>query len=135
MRWREELRLLPEEMRRTIQYHDWKASWWLTRAELRSDKVDAALAEGLRAYASRQASIQRGLGERAATLWQKTKSTVAPLSQRLANPSSTADDDDDLRSVDGDALEEDDDGEDEDNDGVQEPDESEAVLAYMELDL
>lgn len=27
MRWTEELNLLPEEMRRTIAYHRWKADW------------------------------------------------------------------------------------------------------------
>lgn len=138
MRWREELRLLPEEMRRTIQYHDWKASWWLSRADLRSSEEDAALREGLHAYAVRQAAIQRGLSERATALWHKTKTTVAPLSQRLEDSSAGRDqdgDNSDIYSVDGDALEDDDDGEDDDDDGVQEVEESDAVLAYMELDV
>jgi hypothetical protein len=30
MRWQEEVELLQEEMRRTLQYLEWQAVWWET---------------------------------------------------------------------------------------------------------
>ncbi|KAJ7731090.1 hypothetical protein B0H14DRAFT_3097890 [Mycena olivaceomarginata] len=57
-RWREELILLEEEMRRVLEFCAWKAHWWDDRAEARSD-VTPELAEGLRAYALAQAARER----------------------------------------------------------------------------
>ncbi|KAJ7846077.1 hypothetical protein B0H14DRAFT_2584366 [Mycena olivaceomarginata] len=57
-RWREELILLEEEMRRVLEFCAWKAHWWDDRAEARSD-VMPELAEGLRAYALAQATRER----------------------------------------------------------------------------
>ncbi|KAJ7207760.1 hypothetical protein B0H12DRAFT_1034419, partial [Mycena haematopus] len=57
-RWREEIILLEEEMRRVLQYCAWKASWWDQRADARTG-VAPELAEGLRAYATEQAARER----------------------------------------------------------------------------
>ncbi|KAJ7761170.1 hypothetical protein DFH07DRAFT_957248 [Mycena maculata] len=62
-RWREEVILLDEEMRRVLQYCTWKAQWWDERvAPVREEgraAIGPELAEGLRAYALVQASRER----------------------------------------------------------------------------
>ncbi|GJF00552.1 CxC2 domain-containing protein [Phanerochaete sordida] len=132
-RWGEELKLLPEEMRRTVVYHSWKAEWWAKRASLRPD-ASAALREGLAAYAHRQAAIRRGLSAQADALWKKTTRALSkaagssPEHSKAVVKSSTADDD--LEDFGGDDTDDD-----EDEDGVQGLEESEAIIAYMELDL
>ncbi|KAJ7821558.1 hypothetical protein B0H14DRAFT_3471465 [Mycena olivaceomarginata] len=49
-RWREELILLEEEMRRVLEFCAWKARWWDERVESERD-VSPEVEEGLRAYA------------------------------------------------------------------------------------
>lgn len=57
-RFREELMLLEEEMRRTIHFCHWKRDWWLERRTSR--QVDSpSLAAGLHAYAEQQADIEQ----------------------------------------------------------------------------
>jgi hypothetical protein len=70
MRWEEEIVLLKEEMRRYDAFMTWHANWWRERAAIRS-QVDGALAEGLAAYAFRQASLREALRDRANYLWRK----------------------------------------------------------------
>ncbi|KAK6977452.1 CxC2 domain-containing protein [Favolaschia claudopus] len=53
-RWREEVVLLEEEMRRTLVFCGWKARWWQERANVERE-VAPAVAEGMRAYALEQA--------------------------------------------------------------------------------
>ena len=189
-RWREEILLLPEEMRRTIAYHRRKAQWWRERANLRLD-TSPALREGLSAYANRQASIRNALADRAEVMWTRTLHAVLKTrsgTENDAQPSATSTEaacnnttDSTWRSdmasdaesstaqepsarfdptifdpetfdpatfdpsmfdfralnisgVDSEGLV---DGEDDESDdeGVQELEESEAVVAYMELDL
>ncbi|KAI6096537.1 hypothetical protein EDD16DRAFT_1719774 [Pisolithus croceorrhizus] len=60
-RWAEEVDLLLEEKRRTLQFLEWDATRWAERAEAITDR-DKPLNEGLRAYAERQANIRRRLG-------------------------------------------------------------------------
>ncbi|KAJ7609963.1 hypothetical protein FB45DRAFT_982292 [Roridomyces roridus] len=57
-RWREELLLVDEEMRRVLGYCGWKAAWWEARAGARTN-VPHDVAEGLRAYATEQAARER----------------------------------------------------------------------------
>ncbi|KAJ7825807.1 hypothetical protein B0H14DRAFT_3088537 [Mycena olivaceomarginata] len=57
-RWREELILLDEEMRRVLEFCEWKALWWDQRVDCDRD-VAPALAEGLHAYALGQAARER----------------------------------------------------------------------------
>ncbi|KAF4586545.1 hypothetical protein EYR38_010824 [Pleurotus pulmonarius] len=61
-RWREEVLLLEEEMRRAIAYCQWKASYWAnaeTSRENVTTQEDFVLREGVRAYARRQAEYER----------------------------------------------------------------------------
>ena len=67
-RWREEVILLTEEMRRVVVYLDWKALWWETQGSRRDD-VRADIMDGLGSYAHRQADLMRRLAESFAALW------------------------------------------------------------------
>ncbi len=67
-RWGEEVLLLQEEMRRVIEYFEWKAGWWRKQAARRADIV-CALQRGLGAYAEFQASVFERLASRFAVLW------------------------------------------------------------------
>jgi hypothetical protein len=60
MRWREEVQLLREEMRRVIAFLEWQASWWVTLGGKHNGN-SLAHTEGLRAYGHRQASIRKAI--------------------------------------------------------------------------
>ena len=67
-RWREEVLLLTEEMRRVVGYLDWKASWWHAQGSRRDD-LRADITDGLTAYAHRQGDLMHKLAENFAALW------------------------------------------------------------------
>ncbi|KAJ7113743.1 hypothetical protein C8R43DRAFT_1138589 [Mycena crocata] len=71
-RWREELVLLEEEMRRVIEFCVWKARWWMERQAARP-AADAVLAEGLRAYALEQADREIEWSRRWAEKWSAVR--------------------------------------------------------------
>ncbi|KII83047.1 hypothetical protein PLICRDRAFT_59757, partial [Plicaturopsis crispa FD-325 SS-3] len=56
--WHEEVILLKEEMCRVLAFCDWKASWWESQADRRTD-VSPELAESLGAYCAENASKER----------------------------------------------------------------------------
>ncbi|KAF8199479.1 hypothetical protein BJ912DRAFT_844731 [Pholiota molesta] len=64
----EEVLLLKEEMRRTLEFLEWKAKWWIGRPSLRTG-LSKELAEGLNVYALNQASLQRSLAQEFRALW------------------------------------------------------------------
>jgi hypothetical protein len=70
LRWWEEVHLLREEMRRVRKTLEWRAAWWKERSE-GWDGLDEATEEGVKAYASRQASIQCSLHKQFSRLWDK----------------------------------------------------------------
>lgn len=68
MRWKEELMLIQEEMRRVIAYHEWKANWWHKRGVMpRHDNPD--ISSGISGYAHKQADISTRLAEECARHW------------------------------------------------------------------
>lgn len=69
LRWREEVLLLKEEMRRVIVYFEYKASWWVERNNAEGREASPALAEGLYAYAAGQAQLQRDLASTFSKKW------------------------------------------------------------------
>ncbi|KAF8178176.1 hypothetical protein K438DRAFT_1472910, partial [Mycena galopus ATCC 62051] len=71
MRYAEEVDLLQEEMRRVLQFLEWRASWWRSRVGLRASQHshNEALAEGHAAYADKQAGYLAGLREAFASQW------------------------------------------------------------------
>jgi hypothetical protein len=71
MRYREEVDLLEEEMRRVLQFLRWRAEWWRQLSPLRADvQTEPALREGHTAYAERQAKIFEKLHDRFQGLWK-----------------------------------------------------------------
>ncbi|KAJ6487385.1 hypothetical protein C8R47DRAFT_1177491 [Mycena vitilis] len=73
MRYREEVDLLEEEMRRVLQFQEWHAGWWRSLVGIRADlQPDAALREGHAAYAHKQAGYMEGLGVRFRGMWKDT---------------------------------------------------------------
>ena len=148
-RWEEELRLIPEEIRRSIEYFEWHAKWWEDRATMRTE-VSGELREGLAAYAARQAKFRRGLAVRGAQLWKKARKrdgknshdtgdeTGATARDKAADDGDDGDDGDDAaddKSEDDDEKSEDDgeDNEEDDEEGVEEIEQPEDVVAYLEL--
>ncbi|KAJ7594166.1 hypothetical protein C8J56DRAFT_1043935 [Mycena floridula] len=76
-RWREEVLLLSEEMRRVLVSFEWTAKRWESRADLPG--FSGLRAAGAAAYASKQAAIYRGLAVRCRSLWnQKPQDSVLP---------------------------------------------------------
>ncbi|KAL1715565.1 hypothetical protein EV715DRAFT_265868 [Schizophyllum commune] len=69
---REEIRLLLEEMRRTVASHRADASDWDARASARPSDDDVLL-EGLRSYALEQANTARTRADQLETRWKKTR--------------------------------------------------------------
>ena len=68
-RMSEEVLLLREEMRRVLAFLAWKGDWWSAQGSRRTCK-DKGLAEGLSAYASKQAAVQRSLFNRFRRVWE-----------------------------------------------------------------
>ncbi|KIK34338.1 hypothetical protein CY34DRAFT_98209 [Suillus luteus UH-Slu-Lm8-n1] len=71
MRWKEEVELLREEMRRILQFFDWQATSWDERAN-QSWSEGPAEREGKIAYAQRQAALRRALSVACRSSWEDT---------------------------------------------------------------
>lgn len=57
-RWKEEIQLIDEEMRRALDFCSWKVRWWERQAHHRTT-VLPHLQEGLVAYAAENAATER----------------------------------------------------------------------------
>jgi hypothetical protein len=95
-RWTEEVQLLQEEMRRVLAFCEYHASWWDKRVSLRGGDIFDDLRDGIRAYAAKQASIQRSRAKEFAKLWASTATAIEadPLSDAECGPGGDASDDD-----------------------------------------
>jgi hypothetical protein len=70
MRFREEVQLLTEEMVRVLRFLTWQEQWWKEKGQLDMRRpVAATNAEGLHAYAERQAALRRSLREHFSGMW------------------------------------------------------------------
>ncbi|TDL14069.1 hypothetical protein BD410DRAFT_687969, partial [Rickenella mellea] len=67
-RWDEEVSLVFEEMRRTLEFFEWRATFWEMQAGRRTE-IGTDFISGLTAYAAKQAAGLRRLARRFATLW------------------------------------------------------------------
>lgn len=74
----EEVRMLREEMRRLVEFLNWKARWWTERQTLRLVK-SPALQEGIFSYAIKQARVQRELCGLAQGLFKTPLENMATL--------------------------------------------------------
>src|ERR1700685_1714007 len=73
-RWREETVLLSEEMRRVIQYFDWKAKWWIGQSSRRPNAT-IEVCGGIAAYSAKQAALCRRFAKSFAGQWYTTLAT------------------------------------------------------------
>ena len=71
-RWREEIELLQEEMRRVVMFLEWKSRGWLVKAEAPRGNATPDVESGLNAYARKQAAIYHALAISFAQLWRPT---------------------------------------------------------------
>ena len=78
LRWSEEVLLLKEEMRRVRKTLEKRVAWWREREEP-WEGLDRAEAEGVCAYARRQAGVEQSLYERFTRLWDDP---LSPLINR-----------------------------------------------------
>lgn len=69
IRWKEEICLLLEEMRRVVTYLSWKRNWWLSRRNQRP-LARPGVQAGANAYAERQATVFEGLALKFAARWK-----------------------------------------------------------------
>ena len=68
-RWGEEVILLQEEMRRVVQFLEWRSRDWFTKTNLRTGTMPAVRA-GLSAYAHKQGSVFHNLAIRFSQRWR-----------------------------------------------------------------
>ncbi|KAH7905404.1 hypothetical protein BJ138DRAFT_1230024 [Hygrophoropsis aurantiaca] len=77
-RWTEEVQLLSEEMRRTLEFLNWQANWWDERARSRIALLSGETeCEGMIAYANRQTTLRHSLITKFQTLWHDVPAMVA----------------------------------------------------------
>lgn len=67
-RWKEEVLLIQEEMRRVLAYHEWRNTWWEEQSSRRT-VGDGTIQSGLAGYAKKQAAISRRMAEVCAAYW------------------------------------------------------------------
>ncbi|KAG6819053.1 hypothetical protein H0H93_015936 [Arthromyces matolae] len=70
MRWKEEVELLQEEMRRILQFLSWEADCWDARAST-SLHDDSTVREGMSAYALSRGQLRRKLKGRFEDMWKE----------------------------------------------------------------
>jgi len=66
--WEEEVLIIQEEMRRVIQYFEWKGTWWHEQAGVRTEG-EISILHGVRAYAEKQAALCHQLAVSCARCW------------------------------------------------------------------
>ena len=71
-RWKEEVELLQEEMRRVVMFLQWKSQNWLAKVEVRRGNTTPDMESGLDAYARKQAAIYQNLAGSFTKLWRPT---------------------------------------------------------------
>ncbi|KAF4565279.1 hypothetical protein EYR36_001849 [Pleurotus pulmonarius] len=68
-RWEEEAKLVVEEMRRVLEYLNWKKGWWYEQGARRVSSASAPVLSGLIAYAAKQASLLGALAQDCVEVW------------------------------------------------------------------
>jgi len=68
-RWEEEVLLLQEEMRRVVNFLEWRSKDWTSKANARAGTTTSEVSSGLSAYAHKQAFILHNLAIRFCQLW------------------------------------------------------------------
>ncbi|KAF8875708.1 hypothetical protein BD779DRAFT_1613396 [Infundibulicybe gibba] len=92
MRFREEVELLLEEMRRVQRFFTWQEKFWIEKGDIDTcqwgNNISPMRAEGLRAYANRQAALRHALRDHFGKIWRFAEEYVA-LAKSAAEVGST----------------------------------------------
>ena len=104
----EEVLMLREEMRRLIEFLNWKARWWTVRQTLRPVN-NSALQEGLLSYAIKQARVQRELSSLAQGLFKTPLEEMGSLDS-MGGDDGEDDDEENITSSVGDDEDEEEEG-------------------------
>ena len=109
-RWKEELLIIQEEMRRVLAFFEWKSTWWLDQANQRLN-LEPSIKSGVVAYAHKQSSLCLRMAARWAGYWlpMMKKHGISPTwrntyevaSYVVTEIGSTSEDDDDDLELDG----------------------------------
>ena len=67
-RWKEELLIIQEEMRRVLAFFEWRSTWWLDQANRRKN-LESSIKSGIVAYAHKQSSFCLRMVARCAGYW------------------------------------------------------------------
>ncbi|KAK7021051.1 hypothetical protein VNI00_017540 [Paramarasmius palmivorus] len=89
-RAREELILVEEEMRRSIQFCTWKSRWWISQVGKCQDTTSWQ-AEGLKAYAIQQAYLEHQRGQAWTDRWQPVRARGQEVLQSLCETDNAVD--------------------------------------------
>ena len=84
MRWKEEVLLLGEEMRRTLAFLEFFSNMWSTRASPSSLVVpskDPAIREGISAYAHYQSHVFASIQHRYHSIWNGVEKAGDPATE------------------------------------------------------
>ena len=68
MRWKEEVQIIQEEMRRTIVFYEWKQQWWLDQ-DCQLTTTDNTIQHGISAYSQKQAHYCKSMAESFTIAW------------------------------------------------------------------
>jgi hypothetical protein len=101
-RWKEEIQLIEEEMRRSIAFCEWKASSWDKQVGARVF-TPPHVAEGIAAYAAEQAHAERQRAGQWAEEWKNVRRQAETALQHCLNDSEGADVHTDVSHIDSDA--------------------------------
>lgn len=70
--WEEEVILLQEEMRRVVQFLEWKSCNWLSKVDRGPGTITPAIHTGISTYAKKQGSLYHNLAVRFSQHWYST---------------------------------------------------------------
>ena len=76
-RWEEEVTLLQEEMRRVVQFLEWRSVDWLAKVDSRVGTVAPAVHAGLSAYAKKQSVVFHSLAVRFCQCWHSALTSLS----------------------------------------------------------
>jgi hypothetical protein len=77
LQYAEEVDLLEEEMRRVLQFLEWRASWWRAQIGVRAEGQSEELREGHVVYVHTQAAYMEGLRTKFQTQWKDVPTLLA----------------------------------------------------------
>ncbi|KAJ2936266.1 hypothetical protein H1R20_g828, partial [Candolleomyces eurysporus] len=86
-RYQEEIKLVREEMDRTLRFFVWKAADWHAKGDApRMELIPDEYSEGLKAYAERQASLCQSLHDAFKEQWKDVPSLIKSANDEIEKP-------------------------------------------------